>query len=397
VVNVITFIAVFGILVSSAALVVVLGVFNGFNDLIRELYDGFDPDLQIVAARGRYLPSSADSFLAKIKNHPGVASVSMVVAGKAVLEYNQRQAIVLLKGVDAHYPAINHIHRYLTHGKYVIANEDNNYRTIVAGQGVLAQIEGAINDLENQMELYTVSDRTSLTAADPARALNRVYVMAAGTFLVQQKEYDDQFVYCDLTLAQELFETGGRLTAWELALKPGWASERVKVDLATLLGSEYRVKNWYELHETLYKVMQNEKAVGYLIISFMLLLSSFNVAACLTLIILEKKADIALFLSMGATPLQVYRIFLLEGLLISFLGGGMGLIVGFGLCTFQEYTHFFKLGNSDSLIINYWPISQYFSDYVVVLGTVFILALAAAWYPAWKAARSGLADTIRQG
>lgn len=396
-VNVITFIAVFGILVSSAALIVVLGVFNGFNDLIRNLYDGFDPDLQIVAARGRYLPPTADSFLAKVKNHPGVATVSMVVAGKAVLEYNQRQTIVLLKGVDANYPAINHIHRYMTHGKYVVANEDNNYRTIVAGQGVLAQIEGAINDLENQMELYTVSDRATLIATDPARALNRVYVMAAGTFLVQQKEYDDQLVYCDLSLAHELFETGGRLTGWEIALKPGWTSEHVKAELATLLGADYQVRNWYELHETLYRVMQNEKAVGYLIISFMLLLSSFNVAACLTLIILEKKADIALFLSMGATPVQVYRVFLLEGLLISFLGGGLGLMVGFGLCTFQEHTHFFKLGNSDSLIINYWPVSQYVSDYIVVLGTVFVLALAAAWYPARKAARSGLADSIRQG
>lgn len=393
-VNLISWIAVVGVALGTAALYIILSVFNGFSALIGDVFQAFDPQLKVVPQAGQHF-TYTDSLLARVRDLPGVAAVVPTLEGRALLRYHENQAVVTIKGVPVDFRTVSHVERVLTHGHYNL-REGNPLPGILCGGGVAYQVNARLLDVQTPMELVCVSPRANLTTGDPAQALNTLPVVLTGVFTLQ-KEYDDRYVLLPLPQAQQLLEAPGRASALEVRLLPTADLPAVQADLARLMGTAYVVQNPWQQHETLYRVMQNEKAVGFLLITLMLLLYCTNIVGSLSMIVLEKQADIAILQVMGATPGLVRRIFLTTGLWVGVLGGGTGLLLGWGLSLLQEHYHLVKFSSTaQNLIVNYFPVATQVDDLLWVALTVLALSLLSALYPAHRAARSGILQNLKR-
>ncbi|MFO0485519.1 MAG: FtsX-like permease family protein [Sphingobacteriia bacterium] len=393
-VNVISWIAMLGVMLGTAALVILLSVFNGFSTLIRDVFQDFDPVLKVAPAEGQYLANQA-SLMQQLAQHPGVAAVVPSLEGRALLRYHDRQRVIRLKGVpENNIGQVSRVAERLAFGSFRLRT-GRDPAGIIAGSGVAYALNAGLEDYRYQMELIAVSASANLTMADEERALNRRQVVMTGVFSLQ-KEYDDQYVLAPLPLVQGLFEAEGQVSALELAIGPGADAEALEAELQARLGPAYQVLNAYEQHATLYEVMKSEKAVGFLLITLMLMLYCTNIVGSLSMVVIEKKRDIGILQVMGAGPGLIRRIFLTSGLWMGALGGGTGLLLGYGLSWLQEYGQVVPFpGATDNLIISHYPIETRLSDALYIALTVLALALLSAWYPARRAGRSHVLQNLQ--
>ncbi len=379
VINVIAWISVGAIAVGAAALILVLSVFNGFEDLVKGLYADFYADMRIIPARGKtfHLPGEK---IQQVKNTKGVAIISFVAEEKALLSGGPLQTIVSLKGVDENYTSINRLNtpKHIVRGKFELGTVTDPKLVVGAG------IENAAGvDVEKELypaTIYLPNRNAARLISDDG--LNSFSVIPSGTFMVQQ-DFDNKYVFSNLAFVKYMLSMADdEFSAVEMKVSDD--PNKVKELLQTQLGKDFLVETRYEQNRSLYAVMQIEKWVIYGILSLILVVAAFNMIGALTMLVLEKQKDIAVLKAMGANDQMVQRIFLSEGLLLATIGGGAGILLATLICWLQLQFKLLKLGGN-TFIIDYYPVKMAAGDYVLVTATIILIAVLASWIPSRKA------------
>lgn len=385
-INIISGISVTGVAVATMALVCTLSVFNGFRDLVAQLFTSFDPQLEVVTATG--VPVRADDpSLKAVREDADVAVVTECLADHALALYRGRQAVVTLKGVDDNFVRCTDLNDILYgDGSFTLRAADLSYA--VPGIGVAVQL-GCGYRFDGPITVCAPRKGERVNMANPAESFNVDELYSSGVvFSVRQRKYDDNLLLCPLSLAQRLFDRGGQITSLELRLADGADTESVKARLQRALGDRFRVLDRYDQQEDVFRIMNIEKAIAYIFLTFILLVACFNIIGSLSMLIIDKKDDVATLRHMGADDRLIERIFLFEGWLISTLGAVLGIVLGLALCLAQQYFGLLKLGESSgNFIIDAYPVSVRATDVVAVFVTVALVSFAAIWYPVRRLTR----------
>jgi len=376
-INIISMISVIGVLIGTAALVIVLSVFNGFENLIVKLYNSFDPDFKITLAEGKSFRVDELSA-ASLRKINGVAYVTSVLEENALVRFRDKQTIVTLKGVSEDFERMTGIDSMIVDGKFQLMNADTDFA--VMGGAIAYNLQVQPGDYLHSAEIY--APRTAATSLlQPEEAFHRSFIPTSGIFAIQQ-EFDAKYILVSLRFAREVLETDSSLTAIEIGLSKGADPDKVRTELERFCGKKFLVQNRYELHASIYKIMKSEKWAVFLILTFILIIATFNVISSLTMLVIEKKKDIAILHSMGAGMRLLRRIFLLEGMFITVIGAAGGLILGLLICFLQEHYSLVRLSGSGSFVIDAYPVHLHAPDFLYVTLTVLFIGLLAAWYPA---------------
>src|SRR3989339_607058 len=374
VINIISGVSVIGVAVGTMALITILSVFNGFDFLIRSLFNAFDPDIKISAVHGKAF-SENDERLVKVYKMQGVKYYSEVIEDNALLRCNERNFPAIVKGVGKDFIKMTGIDTMMISGSFMLRDKNVNYA--VLGRGVAYHL-GAGPGSFFPISVYV--PRRNSSPDNPAEAFTIKSVYPSGVFSIQQ-DFDMKYIIVPIEFARELFEYPDKVTSIAIRLEKGVNANKVQNEIRQILGSEFSVKNRYEQNELLFKVMNSEKWAIFFILTFILLIASFNVLGSLTMLIIDKKNDIGILQSLGADKKMLGNIFLFEGWMISIIGALMGLLFGFIICFLQIKFGFVKLSGGGSFIINAYPVSMQLLDFVYVFITVLFIGFLASWYP----------------
>ena len=379
-VNIIARISMIAMAVGTAALIIVLSVFNGFEDLVRSLYSDFYSDVRVAPSNGKFV-TLAPQQLQRIKGVAGVKAISLVAEEKAMLVNGDYQSIVYLKGVDENYTGVNRLQTHVVSGKYDVGTADKP--VLLIGVGIESAVGADPNGNIAPLTLYIPNREVkNLSSTD---AMNAAEINISGTFLVQQ-EFDDKYAFTNLAFLQYMLGLKpDQYSSIEIALQPKANPEKVQQQLQGLLGNSFTVQTRYQQNQNLFSVMQTEKWVIYAILSLILLIAAFNMIGALTMLVLEKQKDIAVLKAMGASKKLIQKIFLNEGFLLAGVGSSVGLLLAFLICIAQVKFKLIPL-EGGTFIIDYYPVKMYGSDFLLVAATVFVVSLIAAWVPSRKAA-----------
>ena len=361
----------------AAALIIVLSVFNGFEDLVKGLYADFYADVRIAPARGKTFHLSP-AQIGSMRNTKGVAVLSFVAEEKAVLN-GAFQTIVVLKGVDAMYNKVTRINtpQHLPRGKFSLGTVDAPQLVVGAG---IENAAGVDVDKQFPVTIFLPNKQASKLTADDG--LNSFNLVPSGTFVVQQ-DFDNKYAFTNLAFMKYMLNMADDEYSY-VEMKTTGDANRVKKQLQSALGEGFLVETRYEQNKSLYGVMQVEKWVIYGILSLILVVAAFNMIGALTMLVLEKQKDIAVLQAMGAAEQRIQRIFLSEGLLLAGIGGATGIILAALFCWVQLIFKPVKLGGN-TFIIDYYPVKMMPFDFVLVIVTIVLIATFAAWIPARKA------------
>ena len=369
-------------MIGTAALIIVLSVFNGFEDLILRLYNSFDPDLKIELAEGKTFNVEKIN-IDQLKKIEGVKFINEVIEESALAKYQDRQYIIKLKGVSETFEKMTGLDTMIVEGEFKLQSGDTNFA--VVGGGVAYNLGINPGNIFNQIEIYGARS-TAATLTDPEGAFNRRYISPSGIFTVQQ-EFDAKYIITPLRFAREIFDYGNKLTGLEVSLNKGFNSDDVVKKISSLIGNNFIIKDRFQQHELIYKIMRSEKWAVFLILTFILIIAVFNVISSLTMLVIEKKKDIAIYRSMGAEISFLRKIFLTEGMLITFTGAIAGLFIGMIICYSQQRFGLIELSGSGTFVIDAYPVKMAPLDFLYVFLTVSCIGLLAAWYPARRLIR----------
>lgn len=375
IINIISAISAGGIVVGTLALVIVLSVFNGFTDLVGTFFSSFDPDLKITPAEGKVFDPQTAEF-EKIRNNPDIIHYAEVIEDVALLKYGNQIYPAVVKGVPDHYTQYTLIDSLIIDGKFMLKDQDINYT--VVGQGVAYNL-GLRPEYPEPLQVF-VPKKGKQVVLNPSAAVSSGLVYPSGVFAVLE-EIDKKYILVSKEFAARLFESGTMVSAVELAVKPGADSKKVQKEIEILLGDSFHVKNKYQQHDLIYRTMQSEKWVAYLILVFILIIASFNILGSLSLLIIDKKDDIMILQSMGADNQLISRIFLFEGWLISIIGALAGTILGLLICWLQITFEIVPLASNGSFLITAYPVRVVFTDILYILLVVLLIGFLASWYP----------------
>jgi len=393
-INIITFVAVLGITYVTAALITVLAIFNGFQDLVENMYTAFDPDVRVVASRGKTFDDDAE-LRQRILSVDGVEFMSPTVQDKAMLTYFDKQYMVEVKGVKMDYLELNPLDSLVYEGDFGFKTE-GGYPMAVLGGTVAYYINARISDRITPMELWAAGD-VKKALSNPLEAAKSRKLFTAGYFKVQM-EYDTRYILADFEMVRELFSMENKISSYDIRIGDFGEADRVKQDIQRALGPEYKVETWYDMHETLFSVMKNEKLVAYLILTLMLIIAAVNVVGSLSMIIVEKTRDIAILKSMGASKRMVRRIFLLESLLVGGIGGIAGMASAWVIGYLHETYGLVPMAGGETFTsgIEFFPHEMWASDFAIIFCTIFLLSLIAGLYPSKKAADTKIVVSLRK-
>lgn len=388
VINIISAISVVGVSIGTMALIVILSVFNGFDNLVQSLFNSFDPDIKITIKEGKTFSSGAER-IQNLKKLKGVLYMSEIIEENALLKYDDRQYIVTVKGVSDEFIKMSGIDSMIIDGEFILKENKNNYAVI--GQGVALSLAVGLNFI-TPINIY-VPKRTQKASLNPEEAFSRKYIFPSGIFAIQQ-DFDSRYIIVPIDFARDLLDYSNEVSAIELKLDPVFNKDKDKIqeEIKKHLGTGYEVKNRFEQQELLYKIMKSEKWAIFLILTFILIIASFNVIGSLTMLIIEKKKDIDTLRSLGTNLSVLRKIFLFEGWMISILGAILGLMTGTIICLIQQHFGLIKIQGSDSFVIDTYPVYMELPDFVYVFVTVLFIGYLAAWYPVRYISRKFLID-----
>ncbi|MCD6332740.1 MAG: ABC transporter permease [Bacteroidales bacterium] len=374
--NRISHITLAGIGLSTMALVIVLSVFNGLDHLIKSLFSSFDPDIKIEANQGKTFSLSDDS-LQQILKIEGIQSVCGTIEGEALLRYRDRQTVATVKGICSDFARVSGIDSMLTDGGFTLSEGDLPGGII--GQDLAWQLGVGLNFI-NPLHLY-VPKRNSSFFSDPATAFSHRYLFPTGIFSIQA-DYDATYLLVPVDFAKTLFGFhSGEYSALEIFLRKNQKTAPVTHTLENYLGYRYQVLDSYRQHAYFYKVMAGEKWIILLILSFILIIASFNSISSLSLLLLEKKQDIAILQSMGARISEVRRIFVLQNLFISLIGLAGGLVLGIFFCWMQQHYGIIRFPQEGSFLVSAYPVRIVFRDLLLISGLVGMVGVVTGWVP----------------
>lgn len=385
-INVISGVSVVGVAVATIALVVTLSVFNGFHDLVASLFTAFDPQLKVTPAVGKTAPAD-DPVLTRIRHLPEVEVATETVEDMALAIYGDRQAMVTIKGVDDNFDSLTHIREILVgEGEYELHAAGLNYGI----PGIrLAEALGTGYRYDRPLKIYAPKREGQLNMANPTDGFVEDELYSPGVlFSVKQAKYDKSYIVTSIGFARNLFGQQGMVSALELRLKPGTDFDAAKEKIRQMAGGKYTVKDRFEQQEDTFRIMKIEKLIAYIFLTFILAVACFNIIGSLSMLIIDKKADVATLRNLGASDKQIVRIFLFEGRMISAIGAVLGIAVGLLLCWLQQTYGLVGLGRSSgSFIIDAYPVSVHPEDVALIFVTVLAVGFIAVWYPVHYFAR----------
>ena len=365
--------------VVTAAMICVLSVMNGFGVMVEQLFSQFDPDIRIEAVSGKSFHDEGEQFDA-LRQLPAVALVSQTIEETALLQFQDRQMPVRLCGVDSIFPTLTHIQEIITDGEYEV--HDGAFDRAVLGRGLAWQI-GVGAHFIHPLQLYAPKRTARVNMLRPDQAFNEEICFIAGTFAVQQAQYDDEMMLVDIPLTRRLLEYGEKeVTALLIQLSPNASARQAERDIQSLLGKDYNVLNRYEQQADFFRILRVEKLLTTLLLVFILLIASFNIIGSLSMLIIDKQSDIQTLSHLGANQQTIRRVFLFEGWMISTLGAICGLVVGLIICLLQEHLGLLKLGNGAEYVVSAYPVAVQATDLLIVTIVVLSLGFIAAWIPA---------------
>ncbi len=377
-VHVISRISVLGVSVGTAALILVLSVFNGFEDLIIDLFNSFNADVKITAQKGKVFHVDS-SKIADLYALDEVETVSQTLEEVAFFEYEGSQNFGIIKGVDENFKEVSNVDSNIIRGIYALDGNGTNYA--VLGVGMEYKLAVNVENRLNSMNVYMPKrQRTSILA----NAFIKRFVYPIGSFAIQQ-EFDEQYVLTNLDFARELLAYEDEVSALEVKLTENVNIPTAIKKIKEVMGDDFQVRDRYRQNEAFFKLMNIEKWIGFAVLSFTLLLVSFNMVGALWMLVLEKKKDIAILKSMGFLEKDVQRIFINKGLLLAGLGGLAGIYIALIFYFFQEQVALIKLGGGANLLVDSYPISLRLWDFILVLLTIIIIGIIASWLPALRA------------
>lgn len=380
VINIISGISIIGVAVATMALVVTLSVFNGFHDLVASLLTSFDPQIEVVPAKGKTAPAD-DPILTKIRNLPQVDVATESVEDQAMAIYKGRQAMVKVKGVEDNFSELSHINEIL-YGEGEFSLHAANLQFGVVGIR-LADNLGMTADWDGQLKIYAPKREGQLDMMNPTEGFVEDSVISPGVvFSVKQARYDRDYVLTSIAFARNLFGQQGMLSQLEIRLKPGSDLDAVKAEMQKIAGDKYRVLDRMEQQADTFRIMKIEKFIAYIFLTFILAVACFNIIGSLSMLIIDKKNDVVTLRNMGASDKQIVRIFLFEGRMISAIGAVVGISIGLLLCWLQQVYGFVSLGRSNgSFIVDAYPVSVHPEDIILVFITVLAVGFISVWYP----------------
>ena len=381
-INIISWVTSGVIAVSIMSQVLVLSVFNGFEDLVKSLYSNFYTDLKVVPSKGKTLVLTT-SQISQLKAFPGIKSVSMEVEEKALLQNGELQTVVYLKGVDSAYNEVSGVPQKMLRGDFQTGSADKPL--LILGSG----IENAIGvEADKNLSPLTVflPKKTLPQETDPMSALSEGNANTSGSFAIQQ-DFDDKYVITNLAfIKQQMNYKANEYTSAEVALDVPAKSDDIKKSLQKALGAGYSIETKYQQNTTLYNSMKLEKWAIFAILTLIQIIAAFNIIGALTMLVLEKRKDINVLQSMGAGRGLVKKIFLSEGVLLAAIGAIAGFLLALIICYLQVKFKLIRL-QGNSFLIDYFPVKLVFTDFILVGATAFLIAFIASWFPANKASR----------
>lgn len=381
-INIISSVSVLAILIGTAALIIILSAFNGFESLVKSLYSSFYSDLRISAQKGKVI-SLTEAQISKIRSMPGVNAASLVAEDRALLQNHELQTVVVVKGVDDQYPKVSNLPTKLVRGRYELGTVEQPRAVMGVG------IENAVGVLADRMlmPLTVYMPRKGVTdMQNPLEALSEGMLVPAGSFAVQM-EFDNKYVLTNLDFARQYLSYGpDEYSSVELSADQQERIPEIKQALQQILGTAFKVEDRFEQNRTLYTTINLEKWAIYSIFTLILLVASFNMVGALSMLVLEKKKDIQVLRAMGASESLIMKIFIAEGLVLAGIGALGGILLALLLYYLQVNYKLVPL-QGDSFLIDYYPVKLLWRDFVLVATTALAIGFLASWFPAYRASR----------
>jgi ABC-type lipoprotein release transport system permease subunit len=371
-VNIISIIAVCGVVVSTAALICVLSVFNGFRGLIMGKLAMLDPQVAITATMGKTI-NDADSVIDVVSNIQGVERAVPVIEDQALAVYAQLQMPVRLKGVPDDYNSTNGMDSVIVDGEWKLRDQVSQFAVVGAGPAVRLCVRP---EFLGMVHLYAPQRQGHVNIANPMGAFRQDSLFVSGIFQLQQNSYDADLIYVPLDMARDLFDYDTQATQIEVKLAPGASEQQVMRDISSALGDRFQVKNRLMQQSEAYRLVNIEKWMAFLLLAFILVIATFNVISTLSLLIIEKDDSIATLRALGAHDRQISRIFVLQGWLITLVGAVTGVVIGLILCLCQYHFGWLRLsGDPANMIVSAYPVEVQWTDVLVTLALVAIVGL----------------------
>ena len=389
-INVISAISVDGVMVGTMALITILSVFNGLEEMVKSIFSTSDPEIKITPVKGKvFTPDSL--MIERLASADGVEVYAMALEENALLRYEEQQYIATVKGVSLNYAQVTDLDTAMWDGEFILQGE-NGRPYAVAGLGVANYLGMRLNFV-SPLAIY-IPDRTAKIRGTPDTEFTRRYIYLSGIFAVEQ-EFDSKYLFLPLDFARELLGYTSEVSSIEIRLKPGADEKKSQNAIREIMGDGFLVQNRYEQQEIFYRVMKAERLAIFVILTFILIIASFNIIGSLTMLIIEKERDINILRSLGADNQLIRRIFIYEGWMISFIGTLLGLLLGFIICAAQQHFGIVKLAG-ESLLIDAYPVRMQLTDFCVVAATVLAIGYAAAWYPVHYLSRRHLKENNKE-
>ena len=376
-INFLSITAFIGVMVGTSSLIIVLSVFNGLEDLLKSLYINFNPEIKIVSNHSKYFIPNNDQ-INNINNIEGVDFVSKVIEDRAIASYNGVEIPVYIKGADSSFSFQNRLNKNIVEGDFILKKNSSSYA--VVGRGVKYKISLNLNDNFNNLILYSVSpDFSFIPSGIQKKPFNQMSIIPSGVFAIEQ-QIDNNFIISSLAFVEKLFEKKNKITALELKINEKQDVYKIKSDIKNIVGDDYNVLTIEEQHSDLYKILKTEKLIVFIIFSFILIISSFNIFFLLSMHAIDKKRDLSILLSLGFTEKSIKKIFYYESMIISILGIIIGGALGVLLCVLQNEYGLVSLG-METAIIKYYPVKVKLSDILIIVSIVFFISIIASIKP----------------
>lgn len=379
-INIISGISVCGVAFATMALVCTLSVFNGFQELVAGFFTAFDPQLKIVPVQGKVFTPAGAAF-EQVRALPQIAVWTPTLEENVLVKYKNRQAMAVIKGVDDNFEQLTQIDSLLYGtGRFRLHDEVVNYG--VMGIDLVNQLGTGLQFVD-PLQVYAPKRNVRINVANPAAAFVTDYLHSPGcVFAVNQQKYDGSYILTSLDFARRLLLYRTEVSAIELKLTPEADTEATRQEIARLLGPHYRVLDRYEQQADVFRIMEVEKLISYLFLTFILAIACFNVIGSLSMLILDKRDDVETLRRLGADKHLITRIFLYEGRLIAMIGAVAGIVLGVTLCALQQHFGFITLGGGNgAFVVDAYPVSVHATDVALVFLTVVAIGFVSVWYP----------------
>lgn len=379
-INFISAISVCGVALATLALVCTLSVFNGFQDMVASFFTAFDPQIKITATHGKVF-DVRDSRIQQLRHLKEIAVFTETLEENAMVQYKGRQAMAVIKGVQDNFEQLTKIDSILYgKGKFILHDSIVDYG--VMGIEIVSKLSSGI-EFVDPLEVYAPMRNTKVNMANPTSSFNIQYLYSPGVvFVVNQQKYDGNYILTSLDFARKLFNYTSEASAIELKIKNGSDINQVKKKIQSILGDSYSVKDQYEQQADIFRIMEIEKLISYIFLTFILMIACFNVIGSLSMLIIDKKKDVETLRNLGADDKLISRIFLFEGRMISMLGAIIGITLGLIICYIQQTYGIISLGDSHgTFVVDAYPVSIRLFDVITIFMTVILVGFLSVWYP----------------